>query len=228
MAAWTMMYPLTTQSNDTPRAHTEHLKAEATNACDWRPEPLLGQCDTTKSTEESKQFSSAIDCENGCCASTDCVSFQFRAKEGCQFGGDARLGAEKDGVPAWCEPRPPQPWQGQRIRSDGALVEGACMDSQWKPSELRGQCFGLGSRRDIVTESAQACRDACCAQSDCGIWQYRPDAGCFWNKGGHNCQDASPQDFEVFVGKRKVMAGRTYSPYAYSKDFADMAGSELK
>lgn len=201
-------------------------KAKPTNDCDWRPEPLQGICDVTKSTEESKPYTNAVDCEDACCRSKECVTFQFRNKEGCLFGKDTRLGAEKDEVSAWCEPRPPAQWKGQRIKKEETKVEGACDDQAWQPDELSGQCFGLGVKRTTENNSPEACRDACCKDEECGIWQWRLDAGCFYSKRGHNCQEANPLDFEKFIGKRKVQPGRTYKPYAYSEDFADMAGIE--
>ena len=202
----------------------------AVNGCGWRPEPLLGICDVTKATEESQQYDNAVDCENACCANDECITFQYRTKEGCLWGGDTRLGAEKDGVPAWCEPRAPAKWMGQRIKKDGELVAGACEDGEhgWNPNELEGQCFGLGSSKTISSNTPEMCRDACCEDTNCAVWQWRKDAGCFYNKGAHNCQSANPLDFEAFKGKRKVVEGRTYSPYAYTKDFEDMAGIEYK
>lgn len=145
-------------------------------------------------------------------------------------GGDTRLGAEKDGVGAWCEPRAPSKWNGQRIKEDGTLVAGACVDGAngWNPDELQGQCFGLGSSKSISSNTAVQCKDACCADAECAVWQWREDAGCFYNKGAHGCQEANPLDFEPFIGKRKVVEGRSYTPYAYSKDFEDMAGIEFK
>ena len=195
----------------------------ATNNCNWHPLPLLGYCDVTKTTEESGKYNNAIDCENACCESDSCISFQFRSKEGCQFGGDTRLGAEKDGVPAWCEPRAPAVWKGQWIKLEGADIIGACNDQGWNPQELPGQCFGLGSSQNTENNTPESCRDGCCNKDDCSVWQWREDAGCFYNKNAHGCKDANPEDFKPFIGKRKITEGRTYTPYAYSKDFADMA-----
>ena len=93
----------------------------------------------------TEKYDNAIDCENACCETESCVSFQFREKEGCQWGGDTRLGAEKDGVPAWCEPRAPAPWKGQWIKKHEEKIDGACDDKKWNPKELSGQCFGLGT-----------------------------------------------------------------------------------
>ena len=74
------------------------LSSKPKNSCDWRPEPLQGTCDVTKPTQDSQIYKNAEECENACCANAECISFQFRTKEGCMWGGDTRLGAEKDGV----------------------------------------------------------------------------------------------------------------------------------
>jgi hypothetical protein len=193
--------------------------------CIWKSEPLQGSCDVTKSTEESRIHTTAQNCETSCCESNTCISFQFRAKDGCLWGGDTRLGGEKDGPSAWCEPRPPAVWHGQwvKIKNNGDAVPGSCTNEGWNPNELNGQCFGLGSKKPTSRHTPQACRDACCVNKDCNVWQWRKDAGCFFNDNAFNCQQANQQDFEPFFGKRKVQGGRTYSPYAYSGDFADMA-----
>ena len=207
-----------------------NLDKDSNNNCQWRPEPLVGVCDTTKATPESQKYKTAQECENACCRATTCVSFQFRTKEGCLWANrDTRIGAEKDGVSGWCEPRPPAQWQGQRTKVKGSneAIPDACRDDEaWNPHELSGQCFGLGARKRIDTNTPRACQQACCAKEDCAIWQWREDAGCFYHKRGFNCQEANPLDFEAFVGKRKVQPGRTYKPYAYSGDYADLAGSE--
>jgi hypothetical protein len=207
---------------------TQVSKLKSTNHCQWRPEPLQGICDVTKSTIESKVYQSALDCENACCSNANCITFQYREKEGCLWGADSRLGAEKDGVSAWCEPRPPAQWHGQRIldKETGVAVPGACTDAGWKKHELGGQCFGLGSKRVTPLNTPESCRDTCCQDPNCGMWQWRIDAGCFYNKGGFNCQEANPLDFQKFIGKRKVQPGRLYQPYAYTEDFADLAGLE--
>jgi PAN domain len=231
LTAWAAMWfvkqmiqkPKVEASNVIQEAKNAAPVPNATNDCKWRPEPLQGVCDNTKSTEYSKGYKTAEECENACCAAPNCMSFQFRKKEGCQWGGDTRLGNEGDGPTAWCEPRPHDKWRGQWVAKDGTRVEGACTDIGWNPDELQGQCFGLGGKRAIPNHTPEACRDACCADSECAIWEWRADAGCFYNKNGFACQDTSPLDFEPFHGKRKVVAGRTYTPSAYSGDYADMA-----
>lgn len=193
--------------------------------CKWMFEPLQGSCDVTKPTEQSRAHLTAEDCEKACCGTETCISFQFRAKEGCLWGGDTRLGGEKDGPSAWCEPRPPAIWHGQWIKTKGSgeAVPGACTREKWNPNELNGQCFGLGSKQVTSLNTPESCRDACCTNTDCFIWQWRSDAGCFFNDDAFNCQEANPQDFEPFFGKRKFQEGRSYTPEAYSGDFSDMA-----
>jgi hypothetical protein len=212
---------ITTNQGDTSTSTTNDGR------CTWKSEPLQGKCDGVKSTEESRIHSTAIDCEKTCCDKDDCVSFQFRTKEGCLFGGDTRLGAEKDGPSSWCEPRPPARWLGQWIKDkkEGTAVPGACSKKDWNPKELSGQCFGLGSKKPTLQHTPEACQDACCSSEDCSVWQWRQDAGCFFNSNSHNCQESSPLDFEKFIGKLKATGGRSYTPYAFSSDFADMDGS---
>ena len=192
----------------------------------------MGICDRTKSTTTSQQHHTAKDCEVACCNDPNCIAFQYRTKDGCLFSDeDTRLGGEKDGPSGWCDPRAPAMWKGQWIKPKHKRGEeqqpeqfpGACSDSGWKPNELSGQCFGLGSSHKIPTNTAEACRDSCCQDTNCRIWQWRADAGCFYFKNGFNCQEANPLDFEPFVGKRKVQEGRSYTPKAYSGDFSDMA-----
>jgi len=213
-------------SSSTPLIRTND-NPPLSSSCQWRPEPLQGICDVTKSTPQSQIYKTAVECEEACCKSNDCITFQFRTKEGCLFGGDTRLGAEKDGVSAWCEPRSPDSWHGQRTKSKGTPVEGACSPDTANMNELNGQCFGLGPKRPTQNNTPESCREACCADANCGMWQWRKDAGCFYNKNGHGCNEANPEDLEAFVGKRKVQSGRTYSPYAYTGDFADMATGDF-
>lgn len=203
------------------------IKSPKYSDCVWKPEPLHGPCDVTKSTEASRAHLTAEDCEKACCESKHCVTFQFRARDGCLWGGDTRLGGEKDGPSAWCEPRPPAAWHGQwiKVKGKGDAIPGACTNEGWDPKELNGQCFGLGSKKTTSSNIPEACRDACCANENCFVWQWRSDAGCFFNDNAFNCQEANPQDFAPFVGKRKVQEGRSYSPPAYSGDFANMAES---
>ena len=85
-----------------------------------------------------------------------------------------------------------------------------------------------GSKKTIDPYIPESCRTACCEDKNCAIWQFREDAGCFFGKHGHGCASTTPEDFEKFIGKRKVVEGREYAPYAYSKDFADLAGTEFQ
>ena len=220
-------HPMATTLETTTAAHQGDASS-VLSKCNWKAEPMQGKCDGVKSTEASKVHTTAIDCENACCDDDSCIIFQFRTKEGCLFGGDSRLGMEKDGPTSWCEPRPPATWHGQwiKVKKEGTAVDGACDKTGWNPNELSGQCFGLGSKKTTPEHSPEACRDACCASEKCFVWQWRQDAGCFFNTNAHSCQESSPLDFEKFIGKRKVQEGRSYTPYAYTGDFADMAGSE--
>jgi hypothetical protein len=225
---WSFLHGTTEQAFDSiskPPESNSVAGATSHSQCQWKSEPLQGSCDVTTSTEESRVYLTAADCEKACCDTETCITFQFRTKEGCLWGGDTRLGGEKDGPSAWCEPRPPAMWHGQwvKIKGTGEEVPGACTSDGWKPKELDGQCFGLGSRQVTSNNTPEACMDACCSSKTCFIWQWRSDAGCFFNDNAFNCQEANPQDFEPVFGKRKTQEGRSYTPIAYSGDFADMA-----
>ncbi|CAB9528282.1 expressed unknown protein [Seminavis robusta] len=226
VASRSMTEDSSSTSTSTTSSSTQSTST-STNTCQWRPEPLQGHCDGTKSTDESKLYTTAQACQTACCESPTCVTFQFRAKEGCLWGADTRVGNEKDGVTAWCEPRPPAVWQGQWIKTkqEGVEIDGGCSDDGWNPQELSGQCFGLGGKQDTGgANTARACRDACCNNPTCKLWQFRRDAGCFYNNHGFNCREAAdPLEFEPFIGARKVQPTRSYTPHAYTADYADMA-----
>lgn len=135
------------------------------------------------------------------------MTWQWRADTGCMHGGDVRIGMEKDGVSAWCEVRPPAMWTGQHV----GKREERCRDDGWYADELQGQCFGLGDKRQVAVDTAAGCRDACCADpKGCGVWQWRPNVGCFYNDGGLGRCD-KPETVP-FQGRRKNMPGRAYTP----------------
>mmetsp|Transcript_30846 Transcript_30846/g.42727 ORF Transcript_30846/g.42727 Transcript_30846/m.42727 type:complete len:303 (+) Transcript_30846:560-1468(+) len=193
----------------------------------WRPEHLVGSCvGGTVSTEATKVLTSAAACKRACCEAAECVSWQFREDLGCLHGGDVRLGMEKDGPGAWCEPSAPAPWEGQRLRphqGDHAYQVNrtrACSQALWDPSLLQGQCFGLGARRALQVETSVACMTACCADEDCEIWQWRQDKGCFFGKGGWVCDKPSLFANAPFQGLRKVVSTRKYLPLAYVSSLA--------
>lgn len=188
--------------------------------CGWRPETIAGSCvGSISATPLSRTLKTAKECADECCklpadkGNGGCITWQFREKEGCFHGGDVRIGMEKDGVTAWCEPNPPARWSGQRLKVNGVDVrEQACSDQDFNPTQLEGQCFGLGPRRAVKEESAKGCRDACCndPKIKCETWQWRVDAGCYYEaKSPSKCDDP---DAGAFQGRRKRMSERTYIP----------------
>lgn len=213
--------------------------------CGWKPSDLLmGPCPGNALVPALVPASgaphpSAEACAAACCALRTCLSWQFRSDVGCLHGGDVRLGMEKDGVTAWCEPSPPHPWIGERLleRSGDAIVvdrRAAACAVAWTEAEkpLRGQCFGLGPQRHSgdagtdhawsrASESADLCRRACCAHASdpgfrsgrgaCETWQWRADKGCFFG-GPATCREVNSEiEFLPFAGRRKVTPGRTYT-----------------
>jgi len=177
--------------------------------CDWEETVLAGACTgKMRDAKSATDDRSAAACEASCCASSTCVSWQYRRGDGCKHGGDTRVGDEKDGPGAWCEASPPERWSGQQIDGDRA----ACDSTTWNPTELDGQCFGLGDQRKGI-ETAAECRDACCAsiRPVCTTWQWRDDKGCF---AGRSKQCHARDDRGPFAGHRKRLPGRTYRPPA--------------
>ena len=205
-------------------AQAAKSRAEAIPPCPsapWKePEILHGTC-----PGDLKPFDGAKnmpECATTCCDNSSCTSWQFRSDVGCKQGGDVRIGMEKDGVPAWCDSNPPQKWSGQFLYPKGKtegmdaakLREDGCSLDAWNPEEQVGQCFGLGSKREEASGSAEECMAACCAVGDngCGVWQWSKDIGCFYGRSGFSCKgDGNPVHFEPFVGKRKRLEGRSYT-----------------
>lgn len=183
--------------------------------CGWREEEgLVGTCPGMTFRKEVEGESATIElCAKTCCDSDECVSWQFRPDKGCMHTGDVRLGMEKDGPVAWCEPVAPAPWQGEKLVTEagGERIAGPCDDIGWNPGALKGQCFGLGAEREGVEKTADACRKACCADPKCETWQFREDKGCFYAGYVRKCEPFELKDFEPFVGRRKDDPKRTYT-----------------
>ncbi len=184
----------------------------------WKPdEDLVGTC--PGDLKPYAQVDTAIACAEACCASNDCVTWQFRRDVGCKHGPDVRIGMEKDGPNAYCSAHPPLRWQGQFVlsRKNGNIANDdrrvtACSTDTWDPHEQQGQCFGLGDvRSKEASKSAKDCMEACCADESCGAWQWQEDLGCFYGKRMFSCTKSDdPVVFEPFVGRRKLQPSRTY------------------
>ena len=210
--------------------------AARVGGCEWKPEAeLVGPCAGGMRAVSSKGASaSAESCAAACCAAADaCGAWQWRADRGCSHAADVRLGNEKDGPGAWCEPTAPARFAGQASDNFGADGAVECSDGGWQPAALYAQCFGLGDPRPAPAgASAAECRDACCAAArearspapassthsnsgrGCRTWQWRADKGCFFSGRVFCRPPASEAELLPFRGRRKVIASRTYTPPA--------------
>lgn len=203
--------------------------------CQWKSEvELVGPCaGGMRSAASASANASAESCAAACCDAGDaCGAWQWRVDRGCLHAADVRLGNEKDGPAAWCEPTAPARWTGQASDTFGVGGAAECSDGGWQPATLSAQCFGLGDPRPAPAGvSAAGCRDACCAAArearaadpaassthsgeGCRTWQYRADKGCFFSGRAFCKPPASDAELLPFRGRRKVIASRTYTPPA--------------
>jgi len=160
----------------------------------WRPEKLVGRCFGLKPFYEIpelkriKQVTNAGDCKALCCnLGTKCATWQFQAPGDCQLGGTVRLGFEGANTVDWCEPHAPAKWNGRYLASRN--VESDRKVCTWA-EELPNQCFGLGPERLSAKKTSlntEECAQACCDDSECGMWQEIPGRGCYFNKRGGWC-----------------------------------------
>lgn len=174
----------------------------------WRPDHLVGRCfglspSTGKRYRELLEgvdIKSSSDCRAVCCnLGEKCVSWQYLAATNeCKLGGVVRLGFEKTGTPDWCDPQPPEVWNGKRLFSRG--IDGQCI---WSEKNQSTQCFGLGDqRRSPIGESLSTaeCAKACCEDTSCDIWQETPNRGCYF---GRTTQ--CPKSQGPWEGQRKCL-----------------------
>jgi hypothetical protein len=199
-----------TTTNKQQQQQTAIISIPECESSPWKPdEDLVGTCPGNLKTKPD--ITNAIDCAASCCASEECVAFQFRADKGCLQGKDVRIGQEKDGPAAYCSDHPPLRWQGQLLKDTGKK-EAECTIDTWHPDEQQGQCFGLGDTRQGTFATAEDCMKACCADEKCRAWQFQETLGCFYNAGMHGCQRSDdPIVFEPYVGRRKLVSTRTYT-----------------
>ena len=198
----------TEESRSSSEKHVEALTTiPECESSPWKPdEDLVGTCPGIR--VKDKAITNAVDCAVACCASSDCIVWQFRADKGCLQGGDVRIGQEKDGPAAYCSDHPPFRWQGQFVKD---RKDTECSNDTWHPDEQPGQCFGLGDTRKGIT-TAEDCMKACCALETCGAWQFQESLGCFYNTKMFSCQKSDdPIVFEPHVGRRKQLSSRTYT-----------------
>ncbi|GAB5353555.1 hypothetical protein AAMO2058_000045500 [Amorphochlora amoebiformis] len=167
------------------------------SACVWRNDTLRGTCFGLRCRGKGwESISTSTECSKKCCNLKDkCITWQFRKDIGCCIGGAVRHGHEGLRSVHWCEPTPPSPWTGHRLKSRGG---GRC---EWGDETLKGQCFGLGPVKP--PKSKQLCADGCCKDPDCTLWQWRDDKGCFWGKTNNCLPAADPVQMHPYIGKRK-------------------------
>lgn len=167
------------------------------SGCEWVNDELVGTCFGLRCGDNTAK--SAAECEAECCKRGEkCITWQYRKDIGCCLGPKVRLGFERSRSPHWCEPTPPSPWTGRRIQSRKRVRAGnAC---EWGPDELGGQCFGLGAKRS--PDTVEGCRQACCGDVQCELWQWRDDKGCFYGRSNH-CELAKGDALRPYTGHRK-------------------------
>ena len=213
--------PRSPSSEPPPIKKKDEINISSCEKSPWKSsESLVGSCPGAMKPYKREVKISVEGCAEECCESDTCISWQYRKDTGCLHGGDVRLGMEKDGISSWCSDHPPKKWNGQYVlKRDGKGgiaanrdETGACNADTWNPNEQPGQCFGLGDVRNAdASKSAQSCMEACCADSNCGAWQWQQDLGCFYNERMHGCIDSSdPIVFEPYVGRRKFQSTRKY------------------
>ena len=137
-----------------------------------------------------------------------------------------RLGLEKTGKSGWCDPIPPQTWNGAKLVSrseDGQK----CVWGEALPL----QCFGFGDPRINKSKtnngegggsnnnynnnafSQQECQQECCNSKTCDMWQQHDDRGCFYsrihkNKAGKTVNGITcSKKLIAYTGGRKCLKG---------------------
>ena len=191
-------------------------------AAEWTAENLIGRCwGLTTSTNipniepgvGEKAATSSDECKKLCCNLGDkCITWQFWGASGiCKAGKHVRLGGEGGNSPRWCEPEPPQKWNGAKRNLTSSPLRNK-IDPWVAPStcgwvgQQPGQCFGLGperlnSEKERISEGE--CAAGCCADPNCMLWQHLPTRGCFYNKNQLHEEPHCDQYGGVYVGGRK-------------------------
>lgn len=76
----------------------------------WRDDTLIGKCFGLNSLSKYPELTDinvtrADECRSICCNLEKCVTWQFEiTQKECKIGGRVRLGLEKGGIGAWCNP----------------------------------------------------------------------------------------------------------------------------
>eukprot|EP01062_Namystynia_karyoxenos_P066393 TRINITY_DN60331_c0_g1_i1.p2 TRINITY_DN60331_c0_g1~~TRINITY_DN60331_c0_g1_i1.p2 ORF type:complete len:271 (+),score=77.35 TRINITY_DN60331_c0_g1_i1:81-815(+) len=184
------------------RARRQRLAAgeqPEAEGCEWDGMQLIGKC--VAAGKRSPDVMSAAQCKRRCCgAGLSCVSWQWRPDAGCQLMEDVRVGPKEHGsrnTGGYCEETAPAAWRGKELRTRRTAY-----DCEWEDEVLEGQCWGLGPARPAGEKSEAACASACCADPECGVWQWRADKGCFYTNKRGQCDQPSLIPYE---GGRRVI-----------------------
>jgi hypothetical protein len=120
----------------------------------------------------------------------------------CKLGDPVRLGFEGSNTVNWCDPLPPNAWNGQKLlrRQNGKCDWGDAVPYQ---------CFGLGPERLHQASNTRLAKDdcaaACCASPTCEIWQQADGRGCYFSNSADVGCDKSLES--TYVGGRKCIPG---------------------
>jgi hypothetical protein len=168
----------------------------------WRSERLIGRCFGLKMIKQNIELQSIFtkyklkinnptDCRALCCNLKElCISWQYNSvltndEEKCKIGGDIRYGNEQNGIANWCDPIAPKNWNGNKLVSR-TKVDDKYNECVWNDDTLSRQCFGLGNERfneskdkNRISLNTNQCRDKCCQDNNCQIWQEMDGRGCF-------------------------------------------------
>lgn len=161
----------------------------------WRPDSLPGKCfgvNPTKEFDDLKEIkiTNYKDCRSLCCNLKErCVTWQYQnSTETCFIQKEAvRLGFEGADTPLYCDPFPPNAWNGNRLkeRKDGKCEWGDALPNQcfaFGPERITGGKYKLDQSSTEGRLNAEQCRDACCADNECDSWQEMPGRGCYFGK----------------------------------------------
>mmetsp|Transcript_43481 Transcript_43481/g.72277 ORF Transcript_43481/g.72277 Transcript_43481/m.72277 type:complete len:326 (-) Transcript_43481:229-1206(-) len=191
------------------KSQSRELSVEYDSQCTWRNDTLVGTCFGLRCKEgKAADVKDAAECSALCCEmGVKCLTWQFREDVGCCTGPVVRLGLESSRSPHWCEPSPPSAWSGKRKSKQNTTIKNMANEDgngsslcKWEKEELRGQCFGLGPPRKPKTK--EGCKQACCQDEGCKLWQFREDKGCFYGQKG-TCESFEGVSTQPYIGKRK-------------------------
>lgn len=193
-----------------PKQVTGDVEGDQNDKCaaQWRPDALVGRCFGVGPFFEmfpeyvDRKVRSARACKKLCCKlGAKCITWQFGGgvnNTDCRLGGPVRYGAEASGVSGWCEPNAPRRWEGFKVNRR----DGKCGVAELVP----GQCFGLGPEAmsaDGQRLTLDGCKEKCCNDANCKVWQALPDRGCFLNSEDAWCDPT----VQAYTGQRKCARG---------------------